>query len=60
MKKSFVSTKNFVVRNERKIIYTALGITAFGTWLMFRNQRITNEFLKEHNLFDEYYFLAED
>lgn len=60
MNQRLVSVKNFVSRNERKILYVALGFTAAGTWLMFRNQRVTNEFLREHNLLEEFYYLAED
>lgn len=51
------STKKFV--NDHKFgLGVAVGfIPAFA--LVVRNQAITNHFLKEHDLFEEYYKLEE-
>ncbi len=58
-KQKLASTKNFVKRNERRIIYPALAVTTAGTALMFRNQKCINEFLTEHNLLDKFYDTGE-
>lgn len=51
------STKNFVHRHR-----TALTVVATATpliVLMKRNATIMNDFLKEHDLYDEYYAMDE-
>lgn len=53
MKNKLVAAKNFVVTNKVAITATAVAIAA--TALVVRNQQVTNEFLREHNLFDEFY-----
>jgi hypothetical protein len=59
LKQKLISTKNFVKRNERRIVYPALAVTTAGTALMFRNQKCINEFLTEHNLLETFYALDE-
>jgi hypothetical protein len=54
------SAKKSYNAHKKKIVIGALIVTTTGTVLMFRNQRQFNHFLKEHNLFDEFYFLTEE
>ena len=58
--KRIASAKNFYNRHQKKIVIGTLIVTTTGTVLMFRNQKQFNQFLKEHNLFDEFYFLTEE
>lgn len=60
MNKKFASMKEFVKRNERRILITTSVVGIAGTALMVRNQRVVNEFLKEHDLLDEFYTLEEN
>jgi hypothetical protein len=53
MKNKIVAAKNFVVTHKVAIATTATAIAAVA--LVVRNQQVTNEFLREHNLFDEFY-----
>lgn len=59
LKQKLTSTKNFVIRNERRFVYPALAVTTAGTALMFRNTKLVNEFLTEHDLLDKFYALDE-
>jgi hypothetical protein len=59
LKQKLISTKNFVKRNERRIVYPALAVTTASTALMFRNVKCLNDFLKEHDLLDTFYALDE-
>lgn len=59
MNKHLASAKNFYDRHKAKVVIATLVVTSTGTVLMIRNQKQFNEFLKGHNLFDEYYFLDE-
>ena len=52
MKKRIAFLVNFV-RTHRVAFAVGLTATAF-ILLIMRNQRELNEFLKEHNLFDEF------
>lgn len=54
VKKTAVSTKDFVVRHK-------VGI-ALGTIIVLQARSITkhNEFLKEHELFNDFYKLTEE
>jgi peptidoglycan/LPS O-acetylase OafA/YrhL len=59
LKQKLISTKNFVKRNERRIVYPALVVTTASTAVMFRNVKCLNDFLKEHDLLDTFYALDE-
>lgn len=53
MKETLITTKNLVVKHRAKIAFTAGFIACFAVTQSARND--WNEFLKEQNLFDEYY-----
>lgn len=57
MKKQIVSTRNFVSKHRVAIAVTLTAALAVK-WQM-NNAKVWNEFLKEHNLFDEFYTLDE-
>jgi len=57
MKNKIISVKNHFDRNRFKY-GVATGLSA-GLWLVQRNAAITNEFLQEHDLFDEFYVMDE-
>lgn len=57
MKSKFVTTKNFVSRHRVAIAVTLTA--ALAVKLQMRNAQEWNEFLKEHNLFDEFYAMNE-
>jgi hypothetical protein len=59
MTKKFVSAKDFVVRNERKILVTALVVTTTTAVLMRTGLAQHDAFLKEHNLYEAFYTLNE-
>ncbi|MDQ3398872.1 MAG: hypothetical protein M3511_14110 [Deinococcota bacterium] len=57
LKQKLASAKEFA-RNHK----TALTVVATATPLLalvMRNAKVTNEFLKEHDLFDEFYQMDE-
>jgi hypothetical protein len=58
--KPVASVKNFVVRNERKILITTTVTSTALSVVMFKNVSQLNEFLKQHDLLDQYYGIAED
>lgn len=55
IKQKFISAKNKVVENQTKILGTALVITTATAALMIRNKVIFDAFLKEKDLYAEYY-----
>lgn len=57
MKKQIATAKNFVSKHRVAIAVTLTAVLAVK--LQMRTAREFNEFLKEHNLFDEYYALNE-
>ena len=59
MNQRLVSMKKFYNRHQKKFVIGVLIVTTTGTVMMFRNQKQFNVFLKEHNLFEEFYFLDE-
>lgn len=59
MKNRIVTAKNFVVRNERKILVTTAVVTTTAAVLMKTGIKQHNEFLREHDLFDKFYELAD-
>jgi hypothetical protein len=57
LQKRFAFLVNFVQRHK---VALAVGVTsAVFVAMIMRNQKALNEFLKEHNLLDEYYALNE-
>jgi hypothetical protein len=58
MKRKIAFLVNFVQRHK---VVIAVGMTATAfVLLIMRNQKQLNEFLKEHNLLDEYYALGNE
>lgn len=55
MNEKLASAKNFVKRYERRVLITTTIVATTAAVLMSRGVKSHNEFLKEHNLFDEYY-----
>lgn len=55
IKQKFISAKNKIVENQTKILGTALVITTATAALMIRNKVIFDAFLKEKDLYAEYY-----
>ena len=60
MNKHIATAKKLYNCHKRKFVIGALIVTTTGTVLMFRNQKQFNAFLKDHDLFDEFYFLTEE
>ncbi len=59
MNKKLATAKNFVKRNQKRIVITYLVVTTAGTVLMFRNTKHFNAFLEEHDLLETFYYLNE-
>lgn len=60
-KQSPVTTvRNFLKRNERRILITTTVVSTTGAVLMYRNVSALNEFLKEHDLLDQFYGTVEE
>lgn len=57
MKNKFNSTKKFV--SDHRVAIAVTVTTSVLVALQIRNASILNDFLKEHDLFDEYYFSEE-
>lgn len=57
MRNKIVAAKNFVQDHQITLTVIATAIPLLA--LVIRNQNITNEFLKEHDLFDLYYAMDE-
>ena len=57
MKKKCRAVREHVRRRQFRY-GVAVGLSA-GLWLTMRNASVMNEFLKEHDLFDEFYALEE-
>jgi hypothetical protein len=60
MKNAAVAVKDFVVANKTKILVTALVVTTTSVVLMRTGIAQHNQFLKDHDLYDEFYALTED
>lgn len=58
MKNQIRTAKKFVSDHRVALAVTATVIVC-GT-LQYRNAKVMNGFLKEHNLFDEYYKMEEE
>lgn len=54
--KNLAAAKNYVVRNRTKILIAVAVTSTTVAVLQGRGIKMHNEFLKEHNLFDEFYF----
>lgn len=53
IEQKFVSAKNFIKHHK---VAVAVVVTATPLILLqMRNTKVLNEFLKEHDLYDEYY-----
>jgi hypothetical protein len=55
VQKALISTKNKIAKNQIKIMGTALVVTTTTAALMIRSKVISDNFLKEKGLYDEYY-----
>ena len=58
VKTKIARTKKFV-SDHRVAIAVTVTLTACAA-LQMRNAKILNEFLKEHDLYDEYYYMDEE
>jgi hypothetical protein len=54
-KQKLVSTKNKIAKNQTKIMGTALVVTTAAAAIMIRAKVISDQFLKEKGLYDEFY-----
>jgi hypothetical protein len=62
MNKIATSTKNFVAKHKTAlaVVATATVTLTAAVALTVRNASITNEFLKKHDLYDEFYAMDEE
>ena len=60
MKDQLNSVKNFVVRNQTRILVATTVVSTTFAAIELRANLQHNKFLKEKNLFDEYYTIDED
>jgi hypothetical protein len=58
--KALTSIKKFYVRNERKILVTTAVVATTAAVLMRTGIKQHNDFLKEHDLYEEFYALDEE
>jgi hypothetical protein len=58
LKNKIAATKKFV--EDHKVGLTVVATATPLLMLVIRNQNIFNEFLKEHDLFDEFYAMNEE
>ena len=58
-KMDIATAKKFYNRHQKKFVIGVLIVTTTGTYMMYRNQKQFNIFLKEHHLFNEFYLLDE-
>lgn len=58
MKNRIVTAKNFVVRNERKILITTAVVTTTAAVVMRTGIKQHNDFLKENGLYDAFYAIG--
>lgn len=50
-----VKLRNFLARNKTKLLASGLVITTTYALLLMRNKNEWDKFLKDHDLYDEYY-----
>lgn len=60
MKNKMTSIKNFVARNQTKILTTALVVTTTIAVVEQIGVREHNQFLKDHDLYEAYYTPEEE
>lgn len=58
--KALASVKKFYVRNERKILVTTAVVATTAAVMMRTGIKQHNDFLKEHDLYEEFYALDEE
>lgn len=58
VKQKAVSTKKFVAKH--KVAITVVTTSSFWLWWMMTVAKQHNDFLKEHDLYDEFYKSFED
>jgi len=54
MKKQIAATKEFVKRNQTKILVTALTVVTVGAMIQRQELNAHNDFLREHGLYEEF------
>jgi hypothetical protein len=54
------SMKDKIVDNKTKIMGTALVVTTATAAIMIRAKVVSDQFLKEKGLYDEFYTISED
>jgi hypothetical protein len=59
-KQKLVSAKNKIAKHQTAIMGTALVITTTTAAIMIRAKVISDEFLKEKGLYDEFYAMTEE
>lgn len=60
MNEKLATVKNFVVRNQTKILVTVAAVATTATVIQQIGIKQHNDFLKEHDLYEEFYALDED
>jgi hypothetical protein len=60
MKNTAVKAKNFVVAHKTQILVTALVVVTTTAVLMRTGIAQHNQFLKDHDLYEEFYALTDD
>lgn len=59
-KQKLVSAKNKIVKNQTKILGTALVVTTTAAAIMIRAKVISDAFLKEKGLYEEFYTIEDE
>jgi len=60
MNKKIKTTKNWIVEHKTVLLVTALCVTTVVAVLERHGINQHNDFLKEHDLYEEFYTLSED
>lgn len=59
-KQKLVSAKNKIVKNQTKILSAALVVTTTAAAIMINHKVQSDKFLKEKDLYEEYYTVTEE
>lgn len=59
-KQKLVSAKNKIAEHQTRIMGTALVVTTAAAAIMIRSKVLSDQFLKEKGLYDEFYTLNEE
>lgn len=59
-KKALTSAKNKIAEHQTAIMGTALVVTTTAAAIMIRAKVLSDEFLKEKGLYDEFYAMNEE